>query len=129
MLLAARTGRSLRMGRDLSSRPWRRRLLRRKCCCILAFTRNPFLSVMMLRCYFIKHHRIQKDFEFFQKTSAPTSVGFACSRVSEMQSILLTIASSCRHHELAQRQLDRLARLGAAGDGFGELHVGHAGLE
>src|SRR5471030_2288264 len=82
MLLAERTGRSLRLGRVLSSRRSRRRLLRRSCCCNLVVTRNPFLLVVMVARYNIKHRRIHKGFRVFQKTFAPTSVGFACSRIS-----------------------------------------------
>jgi hypothetical protein len=31
----------------------------------LGVTRNPFLVVVMMRCYFIKHRRKERDFEFF----------------------------------------------------------------
>ena len=59
------------------------RLLRlASCWCILAFTRNPFPQVVMVARYNIRHRRIHKGFRVFQKTFAPTSLGFACSRVS-----------------------------------------------
>src|SRR5471030_570593 len=91
MLLAERTGRSLRLGRVLSSRRSRRRLLRRSCCCNLVVTRNPFLLVVMVARYNIKHRRIHKGFRVFQKTFAPTSVGFACSRTNSIGMIFVWI--------------------------------------
>ena len=48
--------------------------------CILAFTRNPFLLVVMVVRYNIKHRRIHKGFRVFPESFASTSSGFACSQ-------------------------------------------------
>src|SRR5882672_6275736 len=80
MLAAVNTGRSVLPSRFLSSRRSIRFLRLASCWCILAFTRNPFLLVVMVARYNIKHRRIHKGFRVFQKTFAPTSFGFACSR-------------------------------------------------
>jgi hypothetical protein len=46
----------------------------------LAFTRNPFLLVVMVARNNIKHRRIHKEFRVFPESFAPPSSGFACSR-------------------------------------------------
>jgi hypothetical protein len=46
----------------------------------LAFTRNPFLLVVMLLHYFIKHRRNLKGFRDFTKNSTQPTAGFARSR-------------------------------------------------
>src|ERR1700733_6799656 len=88
MLVAVKAGRVVLPSRFLSSRRSIRLLRLASCRCILTFTRNPFLLVVMLRCYFIKRRRIHKGFRVFQKTFAPTSFGFACSRPSPRNEVL-----------------------------------------
>src|ERR1019366_9029458 len=58
-----------------------RRLLRLRRCRILAFTRNPFLLVVMMRCYFIQHRRNSKGFRVFQKNSKQKCDTFAWLRI------------------------------------------------
>src|ERR1019366_651767 len=77
---AEKTGRSPRTGLVLSSRRCTRRLLRLRRCRILAFTRNPFLLVVMMRCYFIQHRRNSKGFRVFQKNSKQKCDTFAWLR-------------------------------------------------
>src|ERR1019366_544242 len=79
---AEKTGRSPRTGLVLSSRRCTRRLLRLRRCRILAFTRNPFLLVVMMRCYFIQHRRNSKGFRVFQKNSKQKCDTFAYLRAS-----------------------------------------------
>src|ERR1019366_2801845 len=78
---AEKTGRSPRTGLVLSSRRCTRRLLRLRRCRILAFTRNPFLLVVMMRCYFIQHRRNSKGFRVFQKNSKQKCDTFAWLRI------------------------------------------------
>src|ERR1019366_8700895 len=47
---------------------------------ILAFTRNPFLLVVMMRCYFIQHRRNSNGFRVFQKNSKQKCDTFAWLR-------------------------------------------------
>src|ERR1700722_3612766 len=80
MLAAVKAGRRMLPSRFLSRRRSIRLLRLRSCWRILAFTRNPFLLVVMVARYNIKHRRIHKGFRVFQKILAPTTIGFACSR-------------------------------------------------
>src|ERR1700728_1104380 len=80
MLAAVKAGRLVLPSRFLSSRRSIRLLRLASCWYILVFTRNPFLLVVMVARYNIKHRRIHKGFRVFQNKFAPTSFGFACSR-------------------------------------------------
>src|SRR5208283_5223068 len=82
MLDAVKAGRLVLPSRFLSRRRSIRRLRFFRNWCILAFTRNPFLLVVMLARYNIKHRRIHKGFRVFPESFAPTRSGFACSRTS-----------------------------------------------
>src|ERR1700727_747480 len=82
MLAAVKAGRRVLPRRFLSSRRSIRLLRLGGFWCILAFTRNPFLLVVMVARYNIKHRRIHKGFRVFQEKFAPANIGYACSRIS-----------------------------------------------
>src|SRR5476649_2989391 len=83
MLLAWNMGFAVLPSRFLSSCRWIRRLRLASCWCILAFTRNPFLLVLMVARYNIRRRRNTRDFELFQFIASPKRGGFACSRSSQ----------------------------------------------
>src|SRR5476651_1388453 len=82
MLAAVNTGFSVLPSCFLSSRRSIRFLRLASCWCILAFTRNPFLLVLMVARYNIRRRRNTRDFELFQFIASPKRGGFACSRAS-----------------------------------------------
>jgi hypothetical protein len=63
--------------RFLSSRRSIRLLRLASSWCILAFTRNPFLMVMMVARYNIRRRRNTRDFELFQFITEPKRDGSA----------------------------------------------------
>src|SRR5271165_3444646 len=105
MLAAVKTGRAVLPSRFL----WRRRSIRllrlASCWCILAFTRNPFLLVVMVARYNIRRHRNTRDFEFFQFLASPkrgTSLdqGLGSSRSADRECMAVPLNLSGRETDL-----------------------------